>query len=113
MEIIETLNNEELSNKEKLKAVKDLVKEVRKTYGNDDLDITTVKVHTTEGLTPLSLLTNDEKVAVASQELKRIITRATAVTEATEGALFDRSFEAFVAVNPILCNINEKSTSKY
>ena len=113
MKILNTLNNEETTSTEKLDAVKAFVTSVRTKYGNTDKDIQPGKVPTTEGYTPISLLSNDEKVAVATGEIKEIIAMTTAVVENTEGMIFDRVFEGFVAVHPILTNLDLESDSEY
>jgi len=113
MKIIEILNNEELSGKEKLKAVKGLVKDARAEYGNVDAEITSVKVNSANGMVSINLLSTDEKVAVSEQEIRRAISQASAVAENVEGSVFDRAFEFAIATNPLLANIGEKSESKY
>lgn len=113
MKILNTLKNEETPAAEKLDAVQELVNKVRVKYGNTETDIQPVKVPTTEGMVFLNLLDNEEKVAVATGEIKEVISMATAITENTEGVIFDRVFEGFVAVNPILCNLDQESDSDY
>ena len=113
MKILETLVDGEVSGKEKLKAIKSLVKSVRVEYGNEDVEITSVKVNTVNGLVAISLLSVDEKVAVAENEIRRCISQATAVSDNVEGAVFDRAFEFSVSTNNVLANIGEKSASKY
>ena len=113
MKIIESLNNDELSGKERLKAVKSLVKSARGEYGNEDVEITSVKVNSVNGMVSINLLSVDEKVAVSEQEIRRAISQASAVAENVEGSVFDRAFEFAIATNPLLANIGEKSESKY
>ena len=113
MKILEAINNEETSSKEKLKAIKSMVKECRATYGNEEVEITGVKVNSVNGMVTVGLLTTDEKVAVSEQEIRRCISQATAVAENVEGSVFDRALEFAIATNPLLTNIGEKSTSKY
>ena len=113
MKIIEVIADNEVSAKDKLKAVKRLVAEVRATYGNEDVDIPSPKISTVNGNVDINLLTTDEKVAVAERELRRCISQASAVTENIEGSLFDRTFEQCIATNSVLVNLNKKSTSKY
>lgn len=115
MKILETLANDskKMTASLKLKAVRNLVKDVRATYGNEEAEITSVKVNSSEGLVSVGLLTNDEKVAVATQVIKKCISQATVIAENTEGAIFDRAFESLVAVHPVLTNLNEKSDSQY
>lgn len=115
MKILETLaaSGKKDTAASKLKAVVALVENVRGTYGNEDTEITSVKVNSVNGWVNVGLLTADEKVAVAEQAIRSCISQATVVAESVQGAVFDRAFEAAVAVNPILTNINEKSDSQY
>ena len=113
MKILETLNNEETSVTEKLTSVTALVETVRAKYGNTEVEIQAPKVPTTNGAVSIGLLTNDEKLVIATEEVKSAIAMASAVTENIEGAVFDRVFEGFVAVNPILVNLNQESDSEY
>ena len=112
MKILEILASEDTA-KTKLKAVRTLVKSVREVYGNSDTEITSVKVNSVDGWVSIGLLTNDDKVAVATQAIKTCISQATVVAENVEGSVFDRAFEAAVAVHPVLTNLNEKSDSQY
>ena len=113
MKIIEILSDEKLSGKKKLKAINTLVDNVRGVYGNEDVKIESVKVNSANGFVTIGLLTTDEKVAVAEQAIRSAISMATAVTEATEGAIFDRSLEAFIATDALLTNLDEESESSY
>ena len=113
MKILNVLNNEETTATDKLAAVAEFVSVVRSKYGNADKEITPTKVHTSEGSVPISLLSNDEKVVVATQEIKETIAMATAGTEGTEGVVMDRIIEALVAVNPVLTNLDMVSDSAY
>lgn len=113
MKILKTLGNEEATVSEKLEAIKKLVKKVRETYGNADVEIDQIKVQTVDGYVPLSLLTDEEKVAIATSRIKSAVAGATVVTEDTQGAKFDRVLEAQVAVDAILCNLDAESDSQY
>lgn len=113
MKILDTLRAEKTSAKKKLAAVVALVTAVRAKYGNTDAEIQAPKVHTSEGSVNIALLGADERVAIAAQEIKEIIALASVVTEATEGSIFDRTFESHVAVNPVLCNLEQESASDY
>ena len=113
MKIIEILSDDKLSGKKKLRAINSLVDGVRGVYGNEDVVIESVKVNSVNGFVTIGLLTTDEKVAVAEQAIRSAISMATAVTEATEGSIFDRSLEAFIATDALLTNLNEKSESQY
>jgi len=113
MKILKYLGNEETTATKKLDKIKKFVAKVRETYGNTDVEIDPIKVQTTEGYVPLSLLTDEEKVAVATQQIKTAVATATVVTEEAQGSKFDRVLEAQVAINPILCNLDAVSDSEY
>ena len=113
MKILNTLQDEELKASKKLKAVKELVKATRERYGNEDAEITASKVNTVDGQVPVTLLTDKEKVAVATTAIKNAISQATAITEAVEGSVFDSEFERIVSVDSVLVNLDAKSDSKY
>ena len=113
MRILKKLGNEEITTTDKLEAIKNMVTDVRAEYGNLIEDIDPIKVATADGYVPLSLLTDAEKVAVAHSQIKVAVANATIVTEATQGSKFDRVFEAQIAVDAILCNLDAKSDSEY
>ena len=112
MKILEILQSEE-SGTEKLDAVKTLVEAVRRAYGNEDLKITEEQVSTAEGYMSLSLLSVDEKVAVAISAIKVAISNATARVELEEGTVFDREFERLIAKDALLTNLGAESDSVY
>ena len=112
MKILKKLNSE-LPADDKLTAINKFVTKVRVEYGNDDVEISPVKVHTTEGYVPLSLLTSQEKVAVGTQEIRNAVAQATIITEDNEGAKFDRVIGGIVAINAILSNLDAESDSQY
>ncbi len=113
MKILNLLTNEKTETEEKLASLQGFVAKVRAKYGNTDKEIEAVKIPTTNGHVPISLLTGDEKTVVAEGEIREIIAMTTAVVENTDGAMFDRVFEGFVAVNPILTNLDQETDSDY
>ena len=113
MKILETLQNEDVKAPEKLQAVVDLVSTIRKKYGNGDKEVEPSKVSTTDGNVPVTLLTTEEKVAVAQSAIKNAALQATAICEGAEAAVFDREFERIIAVDSVLSNLNKSSDSQY
>lgn len=113
MKLLKALGSEELTNTEKLETINKFVTEVRAAYGNADEVIDPIKVRTVDGLVPLSLLNDEEKVAIATGIVKTAVANATIVTEETQGAKFDRVLEGLVAVDAILSNLDAESDSKY
>ncbi len=113
MKITKLLGNEETTPKEKLEAVQTLVNNVRAKYGNTEIEIDAIKVNTVDGYVPLSLLTEAEKVEVATSRIKNAIATATVATENAQGSRFDRVFESMIAIDPIMCNLDQVSDSEY
>ncbi len=113
MKITKLLGNEETATEVKLEGINTFVSTVRAAYGNAEDTIDPIKVHTVDGYVPLTLLSDEEKVAVAYQQIKNAIAQATIVTEDVQGAKFDRLIEGLVAVDAILCNLDAKTDSAY
>ena len=113
MKILNLLNDKETSADLKLEAVTDLVTKIRDTYGNQGVNITPGKVQTTEGFTGIAYLSVDEKVAEATRVIRQIVTYVASVVEQNEGAVFNRVFEAEVALNPTLVNLAATVDSDY
>jgi len=72
MTLTQVLADESTTASEKLTAVAEIVAKARKAYGNEDLEITSPEVQTTEGFQPLVQVSDKDKVALVSQEVKRI-----------------------------------------
>ncbi len=113
MKILTILTNEKIESSEKVEALNAFVAVVRDKYGNTDKVIEPVKVPSTHGHVSISMLTQDEKAAVAEMEIREIVSITTSVVENTEGSMFDRVFEGFIAVNPVLTNLDQESESSY
>ncbi len=113
MKILTILTNEKTETTDKLEALQGFVTTVRTKYGNADKEIEACKVPTTNGYVPISLLTGDEKVVIAEAQIREVIAMTTAVVENTEGSMFDRVFEGYIAVNPILVNLDQETDSAY
>lgn len=113
MRILKLLGSEEITDTEKLEGLKAFTTIVREKYGNTDIDIDEIKVNTADGHVPLSLLTDAEKVAVATQRVKTAVATATIACENTQGAKFDRVLEGMISIDPILCNLDSTSDSEY
>ena len=113
MQILKTLGKEEINSEDKLVFIEAMVKSVREKYENTDVEIEEIKVHTADGYVPLSLLNDAEKVAVATQAIKNAVATATVTVENVQGTKFDRVFEAMIAVDAILCNLDAKTDSSY
>ena len=113
MTISQILDNKESTATNKIEQLAEVVAKARKAYGNGKLDITAPKVPTTDGYVNINLLSDEDKVALASIEIRKIIVDATAAVECTEGIVLDRKIEVALATNPVLVNITTKVDSAY
>ena len=113
MTISQILDNNDMPAAEKVAGLAKVIAKARTAYGNTDLEITAPKVHTTDGSVPIKLLSDEDKVALASIEIRSILTKVTAGTECTEGVVFDKQIEFYLAINPILANLTAKVESAY
>ena len=113
MTISQILDDTESSAAEKLSELGSVITKARKAYGNEELEIAIPKVPTTDGYVTMQLLSADDKLVLASTEIRNIIINVTAGTELTEGVVFDRQLEFYLAINPILVNLGATTKSAY
>lgn len=105
--------DKDMKAEDKVVAIAEVVATARKNYGNTELTITAPKVPTTEGNVDIKLLKAEDKVAIAEQQVRNIIAKVVAGTECTEGVIFDRQVEFYLAINPVLTNITAATDSDY
>ena len=113
MNLTEILNSEELSTKEQVAAIAEVVAKARIAYGNGDAEITEPEINTIDGLQDISLLCNETKIAIAESEIGNIKTIAVEFCKSFEGAKLDRKIEELIAISPILANITNTVESEY
>jgi hypothetical protein len=101
------------SAKEKLTQLSGLVAGIRKAYGNSDIEIDVPYVPTPDGIVSFKYLDDESKVVLAGQEVRTETVEAVEICEATQGAMFDKEFEALIATNDILCNLEATTGSQY
>ena len=109
----EIFTNEDMAASEKVGAIASIVEKARENYGNSDMDITIPEVSTCEGITDLSLMSDDDKVAIAERSVSNIIQTAVEFTKEEEGIVLDKEIERLVATNPVLVNLSEAVDSEY
>ena len=113
MTFTQILTDEGTSDEVKLTKISNLVKEIRETYGNSDVVLEAPEVNTADGFRLLTFLTAKDKLALAERVIKAITTDAYEDVQQAEGVSFDRRFEEYVAINPILSNLETSNGSKY
>lgn len=113
MSITTTLSNKEMSAADKLSSVADIVKIIRENYGNQDVEIPSLKVNTPNGNIPFNHLENDSKVEVLSGQAASIKAKAIAYVEENEGTVLNKKVEELIATNPFFANISAKSEFEY
>lgn len=105
MTITEVLNDATLTDKDKLIRVADIIDEVRITYGNDYIDLPTVKVSTVDGLIPFRLLENNSKVAVLLTEVSNIKAKVVNAVEDVPGISARKKTEELLATSCLFSDI--------
>lgn len=113
MTFTQILNNEGLTASEKIAKLSSLTTKAREAYGNQETEIAVPDVPTTEGIVSIKYLSDEDKVSLASCQIRNIANEAIATTECEEGAVLDREIERLVAKNPVLVNLLAKSESSY
>jgi len=113
MKISQIFTSEEMSDKEKLDRLAELVTNVRAKYGNTDKEVETPKVSTVNGIVDFKYLDDESKVALAETEFNSIKTIAIEYCEAYDGAILDRKIEELIAISPVFANLTTKVDSQY
>ena len=113
MTFTQILTDENTSDEVKVTKISNLVKEIRETYGNSDVVLEAPEVNTADGLKPITFLTAKDKLALAERAIKAITTDAYEDVQQDKGISFDRRVEEYVAINPILSNLQTSNGSKY
>lgn len=103
----------DVASAEKLTQLSKLVSDIRKAYGNADLDIPSDYVNTPDGMVQFKYLDADSKVAFAGNQIRAITIEAIEAVEVTPGTVLDKELESLIATDPILCNLASSSGSKY
>lgn len=113
MTFTKILKNKDSSSEDKLTQLSELITDIRKSYGNKDVEIEVPYVNTVDGLTSLKYLDTDSKVILAGKCINSAIKEAVETCEETQGKLFDKEIESIIACSSILCNLNASTDSKY
>lgn len=92
----------------KVNTVASIVKKVQEAYGNLDAVIPMPDVHTASGILPMSALSYKDKVAIARQEITKILHRAIEESRHVDGVNVDKSVQALIATNPKLVHLGTK-----
>ena len=117
MTLTQILNRENKtaeSKAEALTAITAIITKARAAYGNTDVEVATPgSVNTCDGHMDMQYLTDGDKLALASNEIRKIRTKAIEITTCTTGAVLDKEIERLLAVNPILNSLQATSGSEY
>lgn len=113
MSITKILGNEDTSADEKISQVSEVIAQVRAKYGNEDVEIDTVKVSTTMGMMDFSFLESDSKVEILKHQAIKIKAEAVEYVEQTPGANAQRKVEELLATNPMFANLANGVTFDY
>ena len=113
MKLSEIFSAEDMSAKEKIQAIANIVETARSRYGNAEAKITAPEINTINGLEDIAMLCDESKVAIAESEVTNIRLISVEYVKAFEGAILDRKIEELIAISPILANITATTESAY
>ena len=104
-QILET-SNKKMNPAQKLAKIRQIVTEVRLSYGNADCDLAiTGTVNTCAGSQPIAYLSDKDKLALVDMEVSSIRCTAIENTQCTAGVVFEREVEKLVATSPLLSSL--------
>ena len=89
----------------KLSLIVDFVKEARKKYNNTDAVIDSPVVVTCSGRLGIKYLSAADKAAVATREIRSILSQLNDLDATTQGVNIKRELTGAVALNPVLANL--------
>ena len=93
---------------EKIMKIASIVADTRKSYGNREAVISVPEVTTVTGIFPLSALSEESQLELASIQVNNVLQEVIESTNATEGVNAAKTAEALIATNPILVNLGKK-----
>ena len=113
MGLREILSNEDMKAADKLQSISEIIGKAREAYGNTEAKIAKPKVTTTEGEVDISILTVNDKLALAEREITQAAIKVSETCEDTAGSVFDKELERVLATNAILVNLTASTGSSY
>jgi len=113
MSITKILAEKDVDSGEKLTNVAVIVSAARKAYGNEDAEVASPKVSTTNGSMSFIHLDDDSKVSLLQAEVARVKSQAVEYVEHTEGADLNRKIEELIAINGMFTNIDAGTKFAY
>lgn len=97
----------------KLQELANLVKDIRTSYGNTDVEVEVPYVTTADGMVKLKYLDAESKVVLAGQQIKAATMEAVEECACNPACILDREIERLVATDPIMCSLLATTNSKY
>ena len=111
MKLSKILNSKKLSSAKKLVEIDRVVQKCRKAYGNEEVEIDSPEIPTSEGIVPLEFLSDDDKIAVASQCIIAIRNEAIETVKRNPLAVLDSEVIGLIACSPLLTSLNSKNSA--
>lgn len=97
----------------KLQELANLVKDIRTSYGNTDIEVEVPYVTTADGMVELKYLDAESKVVLAGRQIKAATMEAVEECACNPACVLDREIERLIATNPIMCSLLANTNSKY
>lgn len=113
MSITKALNQKDVAADVKLTTVAEIVAGARKAYGNEEAEIKSPLVNTTNGSMEFEHLDDESKVKLLKSEVGRVKAQAIENARNNEGVKIDKEIEKLVATNPLFTNIQPGTKFEY
>ena len=111
-QILDT-KNKQMSPTKKITAIKGIVQDVRRKYGNKGKKLGKTVCNTTNGSQSIKYVSDEDKLALVVCEVDVIRSQAINDTECTKGVVFERRVEELIATSALLSNLGKKVESAY
>ena len=112
MNLTELFSNEEMTAAAKLEGIAEVVASAKKAYGNEDSEIGEPAIPSTDGFTAISMISPEGKVELAKAEVACIKANAYEDSQ-TDGVVFNKRIEEYLAISPVLTHITATVDSEY
>ena len=98
------------NNAKKLAAIVEVVANARAKYNNEDAEIKAPTVNTCSGGQSIKYVSDEDKAALATVELKKILSDISCLDAQMEGVNIKRELTGLIATNPVLVNLEASMT---
>lgn len=106
-------DSKEVSNKDKVDQIAEVVSSARKSYGNSDASIKSPSINTVNGYMEIKYLEDNTKLELVKAEVTKIKVQSIEAVKDTEGLVLEKVIEEAIATSPVLVNIADTTEFTY